>query len=144
MNDLLTIFRDFTPGAYGIWTGVLMLAAYFLREYRETRKLSLDDRLARRDGYAKQVEALSEEARRLRNDLAALEKRHDDYRRQCHVETDQLRDQVVFLENRLAGVLRKVADIAVRVARGEVTADMAAAILQLANDTPPVPPHNNS
>jgi hypothetical protein len=140
MNDLLSIFKEFTPGAYGIWSGVLMFAAWWLREWRETRKLSAEDRLARRDGYAKQVEMLMGENRGLRSDLAAMEKRHSDYRTLCHQETDQLRDQVVHLENKIAGLMRKLADVAVRAARGEVDASMAASILQLATEAEPRPP----
>lgn len=140
MQELVSIFKEFTPGAYGIWSGVLMFAAWWLREFRETRKLSADDRLARREGYAKQVEQLMDENRNLRGDLVALEKRHSDYRTICHQETDQLRDQVVGLENRIAGLMRKLADVALRAARGEIDADMAASILQLATESAPVEP----
>lgn len=144
MNDLLSVFKEFTPGAYGIWSGVLMFAAWWLREWRETRKLSAEDRLARRDGYAKQVEMLMGENRGLRSDLAAMEKRHSDYRTLCHQETDQLRDQVVHLENKIAGLMRKLADVAVRAARGEIDAGMAASILRLATEAEPKPPARQS
>lgn len=140
MNDLLSVFKEFTPGAYGVWSGVLMFAAWWLREWRETRKLSAEDRLARRDGYAKQVEMLMGENRNLRSDLSAVEKRHSEYRKLCHEETDQLRDQVVTLENRIAGLMRKLADVAIRAARGEIDSDMAASILRLATEAEPKPP----
>lgn len=132
MVEIAKMFADFTPGAAGIWTLVAMMGLYLIREWRETRKLSADDRLARREGYAKQVENLQGENRKLRSDLADVETRHADYRRLCHAETDQLRDQVVNLENRMSGLLRKLADIAVRAARGEIDSNIAAAILQLA------------
>lgn len=108
MADLFTIFRDFTPGAYGIWTGVLMLAAWFIREWRETRKLSTDDRQARREGYAKQVESLQVENRNLRDDLIDAERRHDDYRHACQRETDQLRGEIRGLEDMVAGLKRQI------------------------------------
>lgn len=134
VTDLLAIFKEFTPGAYGIWSGVLMFAAWWLREWRETRKLSADDRLARREGYAKQVELLTTENRNLMADQRALRQEYDQYRTMCHKETDQLRDQVVALENRISGLLRKVADVAVRAARGEMDNDTAQLILTIAAD----------
>lgn len=114
-----------------------MFAAWWLREWRETRKLSADDRLARREGYQKQVELLTAENRNLMADQRALREEYDRYRTMCHQETDQLRDQVVTLETRMAGMMRKMADIAVRAARGEMTPDLAAAILQLATEADP-------
>lgn len=135
--SLSEIIGQFTPGAAGVWTGVLMFAVYMIREWRETRKMSAEDRLARREGYAKQVESLQGENRQLRSDMAGMEERHENYRRLCHQETDQLRDQVVMLENRLAGLLRKMADVAIRAARGEIDAAMAATILQIASEAEP-------
>lgn len=109
MAELLAIFREFTPGTYGIWTGVLMFAAWLLREWRETRKLSADDRLARREGYAKQVESLSVENRNLRREIQEVRQAHDDYRRLCHAETDQLRQQIIEMQNYVAGLERQIA-----------------------------------
>lgn len=134
MNEVAKIFAEFTPGATGVWTGVLMFAAWWLREWRETRKLSADDRLARREGYAKQVEYLTSENRNLMDDQRKLREEYDRYRSMCHEETDQLREQVVRLENRVAGLMRKLADIAVRVARGDIDSSVAASILQLATE----------
>jgi len=132
MNELARILASFTPGAAGIWVGVLMFAGWWLKEWRETRKLSLDDRLARRDGYAAQVASLTTENRNLRADLAEIEERHSRYRELCHKETDQLRSHVVRLEDRVAGLMRTLADVAVRAARGDIDATMAASILALA------------
>lgn len=132
MLEVAQFFKDFTPGAYTLLYLAVLATAYFVREWRETRKLSSEDRLARRDGYAKQVASLQAENRGLRADVADIEKRHDEYRRLCHAETDQLRDQVVMLENRMSGLLRKLADVAVRAARGDVDKDTATLILQLA------------
>lgn len=108
MMDLAKILTEFTPGAYGIWTGVLMFAAWFLKEWRETRKLSADDRLARREGYAKQVESLQKENRALGADLAKLRKEYDDYRHLCQSETDALRQNIIRLEGELSGYKRRV------------------------------------
>lgn len=146
LSAIAAVFRDFTPGAAGIWTLVAMMGLYLIREWRETRKLSAEDRLARRDGYAKQVENLQAENRKLREDIADIEQRHSDYRRLCHQETDQLRDQVVYLNNRISGLLRKLADVAIRAARGDMDSDTAQLILQLAAEAaaplpaPPTPP----
>ena len=101
MNELLNILREFTPGSAGVWTGVLMFAGWWLREWRETRKLSADDRLARREGYARQVEMLMGENRALHGDLATLRREYDHYRELCHRENDELRQMV----NRLKGEL---------------------------------------
>lgn len=114
MTDLVSIFRDFTPGAYGIWSGVMMFAAWWAREWRETRKLSADDRMARREGYAKQVEMLMGENRSLHSDLATLRSEYDRYRDLCHRENDQLRTMVIKLENDLEAVRRNIADGAIR------------------------------
>lgn len=108
MGELAKLFSDFTPGAYGIWSGVLMFAAWWLREWRETRKLSSDDRQARREGYAKQVENLQGENRRLRSDLAATETRHDEYRHACQLETDHLRQEIRGLEDQVSGLKRRI------------------------------------
>lgn len=118
MHDFLPdLVKGFTPGAYGIWTGVLMFAAWFLKEWRETRKLSADDRLARREGYAKQVEMLMQENRALAGDLASLRREYDQYRQLCHSETDQLRTMVVRLEDEVAGHKRKVDVQSIEIAR---------------------------
>lgn len=106
--ELAKIFADFTPGSYGIWTGVLMFAAWWLREWRETRKLSADDRQARREGYAKQVENLQVENRRLRADLHERDRLHDDYRHECQRETDQLRGEIRGLEDQVTGLKRRL------------------------------------
>lgn len=49
-------------------------------------------------------------------------------------ENDQLRDEVVNLENKFAGAMRKLADIAVRAARGDIDAELAASILKIASE----------
>lgn len=122
MTDLITIFRDFTPGAYGVWTGVLMFSAWLLKEWRETRKLSADDRLARREGYAKQVEMLMAENRRLGADLREVREEYDAHRRQCYEETDQLRRMIIDNQAEIEGYKRKVDSLSIELAslkRGE-------------------------
>jgi chromosome segregation ATPase len=117
VTELPKIFAEFTPGAYGIWSGVLMFAAWWLREWRETRKLSADDRQARREGYAKQVENLQGENRRLRTDLTERDRVHDEYRHACQAETDQLRQEIRGLEDQVTGLKRRIDAQAGAVAR---------------------------
>lgn len=106
--DFAKIFAEFTPGAYGIWGIFVLVAGFIGKEWRETRKLSLEDRMARRDGYAKQVENLQKENRDLRADMTAAETRHDEYRRLCHAETDALRQNIIRLEGEVAGFKRRI------------------------------------
>lgn len=108
MKELISILQGFTPGTYGVWTGVLMFAGWWLREWRETRKLSAEDRLARREGYAKQVELLMGENRALHSDLATLRAEYDKYRDLCHRENDQLRAMVVKLEREVQALCRRL------------------------------------
>lgn len=111
------VIADFTPGAAGIWTGVLMFAGWLAKEWRETRKLSAEDRVARRDGYAKQVEMLMKENRELGVDMRELREEYDLHRRQCQIETDQLRRMVIDLEGKLEGLNRQRASDAIELAR---------------------------
>jgi hypothetical protein len=130
MKELTDIFQTFTPGAYGIWTGVLMFVGWWLKEWRETRKLSLDDRNARREGYAKQVTMLMAENRALGVDLATLRLQHDQYR-QAHVaEAEQLRHDIVRLEDRITGFRRTFAQLEISLSRF---------IARLALGEPPTP-----
>ena len=117
MEGLARILETFTPGAYGVWTGVLMFAGWWLKEWRETRKLSLDDRNARREGYAKQVEELTKENRSLRADLVASEDRHAEYRKACQQETDRLRQDIRGLEDMVTGFKRQLAQQASTIGR---------------------------
>lgn len=117
MGDLAKLLEGFTPGAYGIWTGVFMFAAWLLREYRETRKLSAEDRLARREGYAQQVEGLQRENRELRAEMTKNRTEHEEYRRLCHAETDGLRAQVIQLMNEIEGMRRQMSAQAAALAR---------------------------
>lgn len=116
MSDIAKILGEFTPGAYGIWTGVLMFAGWFLKEWRETRKLSADDRLARREGYAKQVEMLMAENRRLGDDLRNVREEYDAHRRQCYEETDQLRRMIINNQGEIEGYKRKVDSMSIELA----------------------------
>lgn len=98
-------------------SGVLMFGIYLIREWRETRKLSSEDRLARREGYARQVEALLIENRKLRADIDAAaqmhtnyrrdtERMHDAYRHECQRENDDLRAEVRELHGLVDGMRR--------------------------------------
>ncbi len=117
MNAAAQILAEFTPGAAGIWVGVFMFAGWLLREWRETRKLSADDRIARREGYEKQVQILAAENRALAKGIRDLREEYDTYRGVCQTENDQLRGQVIKLEFDLAGMRRKTATLARDIAR---------------------------
>ncbi|MDB5584326.1 MAG: hypothetical protein JWR80_9502 [Bradyrhizobium sp.] len=115
MNPIST----WAPQAYGVWTLVLMAAVYFSREWRATRKLSTEDRQARREGFTWQVENLQRENRGLQTDLTVLRREYDEYRRLCHEETDQLRNQVIQLERDISGMKRERATDKVYEARND-------------------------
>lgn len=117
IDQAARILADFTPGAAGIWLVAAMLFAHFAREWRETRKLSLEDRLARRDGYAKQVESLQMENRSLRAEMHVMNENHENYRVLCHRENDQLRGMLVTVQNELEGLKRRVATDSIELAR---------------------------
>lgn len=112
-----TVMQDVTPGAVGIWIAVGMLAVHFIREWRENRKLSADDRVARREGYETQVRDLRTENRALIDDLRSLRKEYDEHRKLCQQETDQLRDMLVAVQDELQGLKRKVAVDAIELAQ---------------------------
>lgn len=110
MQELISIAKEFTPGAWGIWTGVLMFAGWFFREWRETRKLSADDRLARRDGYAAQVQMLMTENRLLLADIADVRRQYDEHRKQCIEETNELRQRINDLEKSVSTMQGEIDD----------------------------------
>lgn len=106
-----------TPGGVGIWLVVIMVAGWMLKEWREYRKLSIEDRNARREGYAHQVEALMKENREQREDMRKLREEYDHHRKICQAETDQLREMIVNLESELQGLKRRVATDAIEILR---------------------------
>lgn len=118
----------------GTWTGVMMFGGWLLREWRETRKLSADDRLARREGYAKQVESLQVENRKLRGDLADQEERHTEYRHACQRETDQLRAEVRGLEDEITGLKRRLDSQASTLGRAMLGMDAPTSASKLRSD----------
>lgn len=117
IGHLITITGGLTPGGVGIYLILLLIALRYLKEWRETRKLSLDDRLARREGYAKQVENLQNENRALSEDLRELREEYDGHRRQCFAETESLRQDLQRKEQEMVGLFRKVADLSMRLSR---------------------------
>lgn len=135
MQELAKLLEGFTPGAYGIWTGVLMFAGWWLKEWRETRKLSLDDRNAKREGYAKQVAELMRENRELRSDLTDAEDKHDRYRKACQEETDQLRSDIRSLEDMVTGFKRRLDQQASTLGRAILGADAPVAAVKFGYDT---------
>jgi septal ring factor EnvC (AmiA/AmiB activator) len=116
--ELAKLIPELTPGALGIWLfGFLLVSTQLLKwagEYRALRKLPLDQRQANREGFAAQVELLQkqlagsdEENRRTRVEIRQLRNDYDRYRRLCHDETHQLRQQIIRLEDDLAGYRRQ-------------------------------------
>lgn len=106
-----------TPGGVGIWFVVMLIGGWMLKEWREYRKLSIEDRNARREGYARQVEILLAENRALMEDQRKLREEYDHHRKICQAETDQLRDMIVNLEGEVQGLKRRVATDAIEIMR---------------------------
>lgn len=117
IGHILTVSRGLTPGGVGIYLILLLIALRYLKEWRETRKLSSEDRFARREGYAKQVENLQDENRELSKDLRDLREEYDGHRKQCFAETQSLREDLQRKEAEIVGLFRKVADLSIRLAR---------------------------
>lgn len=124
MGHLLAFSKEVTLGGIGIWVLIFMLGIYALREWRDTRKLSVEERQANREGFSRQVELLMGECAALRQwganlgeQLHALRQEYDEHRRLCFNETDQLRQHIVDLENEIAGMKRERAQQAVSAAR---------------------------
>lgn len=107
----------------GLLAMILIAAiAHGLREWRLTRKLSLDDRLARRDGYAAQVSSLQAENRALREDMLVRDGKHyeeiqlvrheyDEYRKLCEMENEQHRGAITALQDQVSGLKRRLATL---------------------------------
>jgi len=92
------LMSTLTVGGAGIWTLVIMALAYFAREWRENRKLSADEKMARREGYEAQLNRFQQhlDASRAQNhalddELREMRAEHTAYRRACERETDELR-----------------------------------------------------
>jgi hypothetical protein len=110
---------SFTPTAYGVFLIAAMLFVHIMKDWRERAQLSAADRLARREGYAKDVSGLRVENRELRGELdrvrtdsaelvRILREEHEKYRKLCHDENDSLRGQIIHLENELTGTKRRL------------------------------------
>lgn len=161
--------KDWTPGAVGIWVIIAMIAIYVAREVRENRKLSSDDKQAKRQGFEATTKRLADENRALMADMATLRDENNKDRKAFHDEVaalrkeneteraaffrenDQLRQMVVRLENRVAGYKRQVAALQIWLARhlGELgipqdLIDRTTAALNLVDeaDGPPIPPRS--
>jgi uncharacterized protein YdcH (DUF465 family) len=106
-----------TPGGVGVWFLAMLVVGWMLKEWREYRKLSIEDRNARREGYAQQVEVLLRENREQREDMRKLREEYDHHRKICQAETDQLRDMIVNLEGEVQGLKRRIATDAVEIMR---------------------------
>ncbi len=117
MNHIIeALGQGWTPGAYGVWSGILLFIGWWLNERRKDRKLSLEERQANREGFSGQVKLLMAECNTLREwganlgkQLQVLRDEYDEHRQLCFAETDQLRAHVRRLEEENAGVKRELA-----------------------------------
>lgn len=132
---LLKAVSGITTGSASGWLLVLLAVIYINRDRREDRKLSAGDREALRAGFAQEVADLRKENREQRDEMQAIRHAADDARKLCQAENDQLRDEIVLLEQRFSGVMRKMADLAVRASRGEVDPGMVDLILTFAQES---------
>lgn len=105
---LLGLTKGWTPAGYGIWLIAAIIIIYFIREWRETRKLSSTDRQARREGFERQVEILLNENRKLGEDLRELRREYDNYRRICQEENEQRLSEIRRLEHEVMGLNRQI------------------------------------
>ena len=130
VNTIIPIIRDITPGAVGVWTIAIMVAGFLTREWRANRKLSVEDRAAQRQGFTEQVNLLTVENRKLREEydkyrgdcqgrcdemrvkLDTETEAYRKYRELAYIESSQLREQVVALEFRIVGLERRLSTIA--------------------------------
>jgi predicted RNase H-like nuclease (RuvC/YqgF family) len=85
------ITATLTTGGVGIWGIFILMTGHYVREWNASRKLSMEDRQAKREGYAAQVAQLMAENRALAADQKALRDEYNLYRRHCQEETDELR-----------------------------------------------------
>lgn len=116
--EALRSFQGLSAGAQGIWLfGSLITGGWLLKalaEWRAWRKLSLEERQANREGFTAQVAVLRDLLAEALARLGKLQDRydklqldHDEYRALCRAETDQLRQQIVQLENDLSALHRR-------------------------------------
>ena len=113
------VVGQITVGSAGIWLLVMGGLVHLFREWRLTRKLSIDDRIARRDGYAAQVTNLAAENRALRTEMDSrdaahvrryhdLEQKYDAYRELCERTEEQHRAEIFNLMQQAAGFKRRL------------------------------------
>lgn len=120
VSDVLNILKSlgFTPGAYGIYGILAFVAVHFMKEWSADRRLSVEDRQAKREGFTRQLDIYRQENRQLLDDQSKLRKEYDDYRRLCQMETDHLREMLIAVQGELAGYKRRVDTLSMIVAQG--------------------------
>lgn len=135
VNSLLPSIPGITPAAVGVWSIALMVASWLTREWRANRKLSVEDRAAQRAGFTEQVNLLTIENRKLREEydkyrgdcqgrcdemrvkLDAESENFRKFRELSYTESSQLRDQLTAAEYKIAGLERRWAMLARELAR---------------------------
>ncbi len=114
MQGIQYFFQEMTPGAYGIY-GLFFLAIGGIIKWRlDLGKLSLDERVAKREGFTKQVELLLQELKGVREENRLLLKDNHDLREEynafrilCHKENEQLRKMIIEVTDDLEGLKRE-------------------------------------
>ena len=137
MQWVVQVMRDITPGAAGVWVLVLAVLGWMLQQYRENRKLSDADKIARRQGYEVEVRELRDECRALRADQTALRDDYDKYRRDCQEETDELRAENRQLRGIIEGLQTRVKLLTDALARFDMDDPMAKMLVMLDRPTNP-------
>lgn len=100
--------------------GILALVGlgviYLVREWRATRKLTTEERQARREGFAAQVDLLMRELAECRaecrgqlSDQQSLRRENDDFRRLAYQIQEQQRREILDLREEVEGLKRKQA-----------------------------------
>ena len=126
----LAWLQGFTPAATGIWlfgsSGALVWFVSIMRERRLDRKLSIDDREARRAGFTAQLTQYQTTQGELMKAQTELRREYDEYRRACQTETALLRSQIIQLENDVAGWKRRFDTLVGYVSRkwGDIPAEL--------------------
>lgn len=117
MNEVAHLIQTITPGNWGIILTLLAFGSgWAMTQWKENRKLTTAERLAKREGFTAQVELLLNENRALLNDMHQLRIEYDNHRKLCYHETEQLRGMVIALQNEVEGLKRRATQDALEIA----------------------------
>lgn len=119
------LVMQITPGNWGIIVTLVGIAAsWFFKQWKETRQLTAEERLAKREGFTKQLElAMAETAaaraenRLLSQDMQNLRAEYNEHRRLCYAETEQLRNMLIAQSDEIEGLKRRIAQDALELSK---------------------------